>query len=570
MQTTRLFEFMIIGAAAIILSSCAKTNKQGKLIPKEAAIVMKIDGKSLSSKLPWDEIKQNPLFAEMKGDSMLPATLKSLLDNPDNAGIDTKSDMLFFAIKDSVGGYICFEGTVKDENTFKTFNQQITENGAASEKDGVQFISKYPVCVGFTKEKFVYVFDAPQFSQMDELSRRMKRDSITLNTVASRDIGATCKAVFALKESNSLAKDEKFTRLMKETGDVHFWMNTEELSKSAASSAALAMVNLEKFYKGNITAATMNFDNGKMLFNATSYASEEMIKLFKKYSGGKINEDMIKRMPGKEVVGVMALNFKPEAIRELIKMTGLDGLINMGIQKLGFTMDDFIKANKGDVLFGLSDLALIQDTTTFKFKDQAENISVSKKPTFNFIFSTSIGDKESFNKLMNAGKKLGEGQFSDSSKLPFAFNSNANYFAISNTKENVDQYLGNASTNFDFISKISGEPMGGYLNIQTLLKSFGSEAVKDSAAKIAYDASLKMWDNVLWKGGNYSDGGIKQTVEINLVDKTTNSLKQLNQYMAKFSELYKEQRKKQQEEKMAFQDFGQFEDTMVMPPSKSK
>src|SRR6185312_9256098 len=120
-------------------------------------------------------------------------------DNPENSGTDTKTDCMFFAIKDSLGGYIGFEGNIKDESIFKTFNKQMTETGVESEKDGAQFISKFPVCVGWTKDKFVYVFDAPQFAQMDELSRRMRRDSININSVSGRDIGATCKAVFALK-----------------------------------------------------------------------------------------------------------------------------------------------------------------------------------------------------------------------------------------------------------------------------------------------------------------------------------------------------------------------------------
>jgi len=565
MQKNHVFKFTFIVVAIALLASCSKTNTQGKLIPKEASIVVRVDGKSLSAKLPWDEIKQNPLFQEIYADSSLPATLKSLLNDPESAGIDTKSDLLFFAIKDSLGGYVGFEGTVKNENTFKTFNQTITENGAESENDGVQFISKSPACVGFTKEKFVYVFDAPQMSQMDELSKRMIRDSINISPRTTRDIGATCKSIFALKERNSLAKDEKFTGLMKEKGDVQFWMNAEELSKDGASAAALAMVNLDKFYKGNITTASLNFDDGKILVKSKTYASEEMIKLFKKYSGGKVNEDMIKRMPGKDVVAIMALNFKPEAIRDLIKLTGLDGLINMGVQKIGFSMDEFIKANKGDVFFGLSDLVLKPDTTGNKFKNDEQAVTMSQKPSFNFVFSASIGDKDAFNKIVTAGKKMGEGFKSDSSKFPLAFNSNANYFVMSNSQQNVDQYLGSASANFDFISKINGEPIGGYLNIQTLLKAFESEATKDSTAKIVYDASLKMWDNVLWKGGNYSDGGILQSGEINLVDKTTNSLKQLNQYVAKFSGLYKIQRAKQKEDAMAFEDF-KLMDTIPPPP----
>lgn len=568
MQTISLCKRMIWGAVVFLLTSCGKTNTQGKLIPKEAAIVIQVDGKSLSEKLPWDEIKQNPLFSEMNADSSFPATLKSLLENPDNAGIDIKSDLMFFAIKDSMGGYIGFEGNVKEENTFKTFNQKITENGAKFEKDGVQFISKSPICVGWTKEKFIYIFDAPQLSQMDELSKRMIRDSIDISRRNQRDIGATCKSIFTLKESNSLATDKKFTQLMEQKGDVHFWMNTEELSKGSSAITALSMVNLDKFYKGNITAATMNFDNGKMVLNSKTYASEEMISLFKKYSGGKLNEDMIRRMPGKDIVAVLALNFKPEGIRELIKMTGLDGLINLGIEKFGFSMNDFIKANKGDIFLGVSDLVMKTDTATNQFKEQEGNSSLDQKPTFNFIFSASIGDKDAFNKLINAGKKLGAESFSDSSMFPVSFNSNGTYFVMSNNKQNADQYLSTAASNVDFIRNISGEPFGGFLNIQTLLKSFERQATKDSSAKIAYEASVKMWDNVLWKGGEYSDGGILQTVEINLVDKSTNSLKQLNQYLSKFNELYKEKRIKQQEDIKAFQDFENDKGKVASPPEK--
>ena len=209
-------------------------------------------------------------------------------------------------------------------------------------------------------------------------------------------------------------------------------------------------------------------------------------------------------------------------------------------------MDDFIKANKGDIFFGISDLAFKPDTTRYKFKESDENISIPNMPDYNFIFAASIGDKASFNKLVNAGNKLGDTFKNSGKNLPLSYNLNGTYFALSNKKQNVDHYLGSATTNFDFINKLGDAPMGGYLNIQTLLKSFENQVTKDSSAKIAYDASLNMWDHIIWKGGNFSDGAILQSAEINLVDKTTNSLKQLNQYVAKFNELYREKRKKQQ------------------------
>lgn len=552
MQRTNFLKFMIFGAILLLLASCTKTNTQGRLIPKEASFVIQLDGKSLSSKLPWSEIKQNPFFQDAYNDSSIPAAIKSVLDNPENAGIDPTTDFTLFTIKDSLGAYIAFTGSIKDEKLFKAFNLQVSENGTESEKDGVQFISKSPVCIGWTKEKFVYLLDAPQMAGMDELSRRMIRDSINITRASARDIGATCKAIFDLKEINTLAKNEKFTALMKEKGDIRFWTNVEELNKSTFTPTPLAMMNLEKLFKGNITTGIVNFENGKMLVKAKSYASDELVDIFRKYGGGKINEEMIKRIPGKDVVAVMALNFKPEGIKELIKLTGLDGLVNIGVSSFGFTMDDFIKANKGDIVAGFYDLTLKTDSVTYNFKDQEPNMALKQIPSFNFIFSAAIGDKDAFNKLVNAGKKIGKTAIPDSTKSPFAFNSNGTYFALSNTKENVDHYLGTATTNFDFLPKITGEPFGVYLNIQSLLKTFAPIASKDSTAKIAYDATAKMWENVLWKGGNYNDGAIQQSIEINLMDKTTNSLKQLNQYAAQMALLFKESKKRKKEEMMAF------------------
>ena len=198
-----------------------------------------------------------------------------------------------------------------------------------------------------------------------------------------------------------------------------------------------------------------------------------------------------------------------------------------------------------------------------------EDVSVQNKPVFNFVFATSIGDKDAFNKLVNAGKKLGEKQMGDSSKAPFAYNSNGTYFTIANNKENADKYLAGSNTNFDFISKINDQPFGGYLNIHLLLKAFESEAAKDSSVKIVYDASLNLWDNILMKGGDFSDGAISSTVEINLADKTTNSLKQLNQYAAKLTEVYKAKRDKQKKKMMAFEDAIPPED-VIAPSTKIK
>ena len=541
MQTN--FRRLIIIAIVVFFASCSKTNNEGKLIPNNATMVLHINGKSLAAKLPWNEVKLNPFFKTIYTDSTLSARIKLIFNNPDSTGIDVGNDLLFFTQKDSTESYVAFEGTIKNEELFKKFTAQFLENGLKSEANGVKFISKPPYCVGYTKDKFVYVFDAPQMANSDALLKRMQQDSIAVATPISTDVSAACKAIFSLKENNSLAKDDKFSHLLKEEGDLHFWINIEQLSQGISANKMMAMVNVDKFYKDNTMTATANFENGKIKIATNNYVGDELSNIYKKYSGGKVNEDMLKHMPGKDIVGVMAISFKPEVIREILKMMNLDGLANMGLTQLGFTMDDFIKANKGDVLFGISDIALRTDTV--HKNDEHEILAFRGAPKFNFVFATSVNDKDAFNKLINAGKKLSAKQGGDSAKLPFAYEYNGTYFALANNKENAGKFVTGSGTDFDFINKINGEAFGGYLNIQLLMKTFEKETLKDSSAKKLYDASVKLWDYATIKGGNMKDGAITQNIEIALLDKTTNSLKQLNQYASTISEVMQE--KKDQE-----------------------
>jgi Domain of unknown function (DUF4836) len=542
--------------AVLILASCSKKNKEGRYIPKDAAVAVHVNGASLSSKLPWEEVKQNVLFQEMYKDSSTATFIKQALENPDNSGIDTKNSLVFFAQKDSLGGLIAFTGTIKDAEKFKLFTLDITKGGVESEQDGVNYISKAPVCVGWNKEKFLYIVNTPELN----MQAYVRRYTDTIGEAPrARDLGATCKTLFNLSAGNSLGEDEKFTHLVKKTGDIHFWMNSEELNKDNAAMPALAMVNMSKLYKGNITTAAINFENGKILMDVKTYASKEITELYKKYGGKNIDEDMIKRLPSKDVAAVFAMSFKPEGIKEFLKVLGLDAIANLGLTTTaGFSLDDFIKANKGDLVIAISDFKKSRpDTLTV---DSAGNrtfeVNVFKQ-TPDFLFATSIADKEAFNLLIKAGEKLGKNM---SAGIPVAYNSNGKYFAIGTSKEKTDQYItGNSSNNFDFLSKISGNPFGGYINFQYILKSLESNFTgTDSTSKIIYDASLKMWDNVYLKGGNYDDGGITQTIEVNLIDKNTNSLKQLNQYLGLLVQI--------REKKKREQSLVEIEEVTAYPP----
>jgi hypothetical protein len=211
----------------------------------------------------------------------------------------------------------------------------------------------------------------------------------------------------------------------------------------------------------------------------------------------------------------------------------------------------------------------------FPGEDGKENVITNTSTTPDVLFSASIGDKEAFNKLVAAGNKMFGPKPGDSAGLSMfaagiSHNMNADYFAIGNSKTAVDSYISGSSKNsFDFISKLSGNPFGGYVNLQYIMKAMETSMTKDSSAKIAYDASLKMWDNVYIWGGKYNDGGVSYNMEINLLDKSTNSLKQLNQYLGKLGYLVDEKKKKDDMYNMKMDDM-MIDSVTVQAPVENK
>lgn len=513
--------FRNLGLAAmamiLIFSSCSKSNKQGRYIPSDAALAVIVNGESLNQKLPWSEIKQTEWFKTVYNDSTLDAFVKSALDNPENTGLDTKKDLIFFAVKDSAGAYLAFEAVIKDESALKKFLGNVSKGAKETEKDGIKLMNMKQVCASWKGDKLVVTGDAPFMNNMNSLAGL--GDSKT--APSSRDMSEVCIQLHQLAEKKSLAKDDKMNDLMKQKGDMHLWMSTEKLNSGSLTNAALSMLNISKLYEDSYTTGVVNFDNGQINLDFKSYSGKEMTEIARKYSGSGINEDMIKRIPAQNIAVLVAMNFKPEGVKEFLKLAGLDGFANMGTSFLGFNVDDFIKANKGDIMFCMSDI-------------KSDSLG---RPDMNILFSAAIGDKDAFNKLVAAGKKLGQEEGGGLDDKVF-YNMNKELFAIGTKKESVDQYIAGKSNNkLPVLDKLNNNPISAYINVQYLMRGFGESEIKDSLTNIAFQASLNFWQDVIVTGGKFNDGGMNQHIEINLMDKSANSLKLLNKYISTLADV---------------------------------
>ncbi|MEP7374841.1 MAG: DUF4836 family protein [Chitinophagaceae bacterium] len=526
---------------ALLVASCKKGDKTGLLVPEDAGLVVHINSPSLTSKLSWEEISQTEWFQELSKEAT-DSTAQKLLKDPGQSGIDTKADLVFYIKKQGRGGYVALTGTVKDAAAFEAFNKEISKGEATVTKDGdISYMSSNkPGILAWNSSRFVYIGDSPLPDMQQAFDRQASHESYKFPTDSLKMFG---KTALTLKSDVNLDKDSRFSSLIQDGSDVHIWANVSGLYGNSLGSGMLSMMKLNMLLDGNVSATSLNFDNGKIAVKSKQYYGEEMRKLLSDYPAKPLSEDVINRIPSQNVVGVFAMNYPPAGLKEFLKATGIDGMTNGFLGQVGYSIDEFIKANKGDLLIAVSDLEM---KTKEKVMDMGEGQEPHKysstEPDMKVLFAASINDKPAFDKLVGIALEQTKGMMSSNSP-EIHYKLDNNWFAASNSQEHVDKFLAGGSAKNAVADKISGHPFGFFIDIQKIIKSTES-TVTDSNDKAAMTASVNMWQDVIATGGTYKDKSIEFQFEINLVDKNTNSLKQLNQYINTIYKIHEDKKKK--------------------------
>jgi hypothetical protein len=517
---------LMLFLTALIFSSCGKSKKTADvLIPGNAALVFHINAASLSSKLSWNEIKNSDWFKMAVKEGPEDAFAKKMLDDPENSGIDLKNDMYFFIQMHGSDAYIVFQGKLKDAAGFETTVKKIAKHREIKKDGNLTFASDDEGCVSWNKDRFITVFNVPGFMGMRNRFGGRKRSEITEDSILN-----FAKQLYSLKKSNSLGNDSRFAALMDEKGDMHFWVNAGLLMQGSMPMGFGNMFKATSLIEGNVTGYTMSFDNGKITASTRSWYNKELGAFMKKFRPGNINTDMLKRISGQNVSVVFAMNYPPEGLKEFMKLLGVDGVVNGFMGEIGLSLDDFVKANKGDLLFAVSDFSVQDKTETYDFGGAEPYSYTTTKPDAKILFATSINDKTAFDKIVDIVKSeiSKQGNQEESDQIKYAIKDN--WFVAGNAQESVDGFAAGNKTDHAFISKISGHPMGGYIDIQKMLG--GIQTKKTDNFKNVLSGSGNIWDNIVFYGGDMKDGASIGYFEINMIDKTTNSLKQFNNYIS--------------------------------------
>ncbi|MCX8019865.1 MAG: DUF4836 family protein [Chitinophagaceae bacterium] len=525
-----VFNYLKIAFFSMVIFISCTSKKSDVPVPKETAFVVHINGASLSEKLPWDEVKNSSWFEEalQQPDNEF---LRSVLKNPEESGVDLKKEMYFYIMAQGKPGlfYNGFYSNLSDSSKFLKLLQTLLPQTTPEKKENLLYVANDNLAVAWNKNKAVVV------SIMNEKQVIGVNDS-TKKLITKDSLLAFAGKMFSLKKGQSLGSDSRFSDLLKEKGDIHFWYNTSFMT--GMLPAMLSLTKIGELISENALAAAVSFDNGKIHLEGKQYYGKTMSELYKKYPPENFDANTLKKLPAANPLMVFSFNYPPEGLKEFIKTLGLDGLLNMFLAESQLSMDDFFNAHKGDLLFSVLDVKR-PGASDAVLNQPKENLNTDKEPKPVFLFAGAIKDKTAFDKFTDGLNKLlkkEEGAPSpDFQKVKFVVKDG--WFIAGNDPEQMNQF-GNASADHPFISKIKGYPMGMFVDFQKFFEKIRPDIAKNEEM-MKLDEAQKTWKEIVFTGGTWKKNGVTFQGDIVLTDASVNSLKKLNQFLSQLYEISK-------------------------------
>jgi hypothetical protein len=512
---------LFIAAASVVLlfASCKKSvPKQTQYIPKDATFVFAVNAKNLQDKLDKSKISVDSLIKEALADNHAAPNDIKQWDDIKNSGIKWQSELfVYMQTKGSmmngqnmvVGAVAAIDDAAKFEAYFKKQQpgadvKKATNYTYASTSGGFS--------IGWNKEVVAVV---------NALGSRFSNNGATNNAETQ------LAAMFAQKETESVAGIPEFRELAGEKADMLVWTN------SSASLSAVPMLGLTKaadLFKDCYGAVTVNFEDGKITGNYTSYLGKVLADILKKHAGPTIDMGALEQYPSNNIDGFISVAFKTEAILDVVKYIGVDGMANQYLSTIGFTLDDALKAFKGDITAVFSDFSIEEKPNEFYPEYKI------KTPVFKLIVNSKTGDKAAFTKVANALAQKGILVQQGNQYVPatptgaFKVTADEKNLFVASDSLILQQYkagTGKAAIADDVKSKIKGKAAAFYVDINKILKAMPA----DSAYAPVMTLAIASFKDALITGDNFDGKKGKGYMELRTGNDKENSLATLVKFI---------------------------------------
>lgn len=533
----------LLAFALLAITSCKKAvPDQTKYIPKDAGFVFDLNWKSLSDKASKGNINWDSLYrsaASESGDDTSMAKFKKEFSDFVRSGIDTTTNIFFFirsggsimSGQTTTGGVVA---ALKDATAFENYIKK--RDNAPEIKKGSNFsytTIKDNLLVGWNDD--VVILTGSETS-------RFRFDSSGSMSEPGANTGSadqTLATLFTQKEEESIASIPEFRDLMNEKADMLFWSNSGSMLNAIPM---LGFTKLADLFKDSYGAGTINFENGKAVADFKSYSGKDLADILKKYNGHEVDMSFVNRYPY-PVSGFAAFSFNPQIFNEIIKYAGLESTVTQFLQKEGFTLDDILKAFKGDFTIVFSDIA-----TADKEYDQDGMKFHTSRPTAKLVFNATIGDKAAYDKIAAKLAEQGLMEMKNGQYVPahmgdeLAWNMDGKNLTVATDNELLQQYLtgkGNAAVPANVANNAKGKSVVFYVDINKILQSFNTTSPGKSI-----EAAKATFKNMVATSSNFNGKYVESDFELNTINNNENSLVSLIKFFVATSEKIEEQQRR--------------------------
>jgi hypothetical protein len=411
--------FWLIPVWLVCMTACSnKARKVAAYIPKDAALVAVLDVKEMNSQLKKGKLDLDSLIdiAINKQTVRYEAAIKDSVTTyieiiETHRGPLTKYDKIFLFVQtktladNSVTFSINMLSEIDDsgDTSSDTTGQQMLKHlNIENEKTFTTlYDSMYKRRLSFNDEIFIltYFFHEvkPVYDTLEMTFKMPQEPDIV------KESKAEVAAFFNQSLDQSLASVEQFTDMFSEKADGYLFTSSNS-SVEALKKTPFNLPKLEELLKDNYTAATLHFEQGKMRIQSTNYFNPTLSSLLRQYAGPVVNWSLVNDYPEGEINMLALASFQPALIGGILQHLELKSFADNFLNKSGLTLDEALKAFKGEIAVVVSDLS-VQEPDPMKRKDE---LTLQRGlPGGKLLVRLPVGEKASYLKLMETGVKNG-------------------------------------------------------------------------------------------------------------------------------------------------------------------